>query len=72
MAHEREYAGAVEGMRETYGSMREGDFVTGTAGGKTFAGHVLTIDGDRVSVDCWGAWLSVSVGDIETFQALTN
>ena len=47
MAHEREYAGAVAGMRETYGCLSEGDFVTGTAGGKTFAGHVLTIDGDR-------------------------
>lgn len=72
MAHENEYAAAVAGFRETYGGMAEGDFVTGEAGGKTFAGHIMTIDGDRVSVDCWGAWVTVSANDIKTVQTGIN
>jgi len=73
MASEREYAGAVAGMRETYGCLSEGDYVTGVAGGRRFAGIVFAIDGDRVSVDCDGAWVSVSASrEIETHQAVIN
>ena len=72
-AHEREYAGAVEGMRETYGCLSEGDYVTGVQVGRRFAGIVTGIEGDRVAVDCDGAWLSVSASrEIETHQAVTN
>jgi hypothetical protein len=41
-------------------------------GGKTFAGHIMTINGDRVSVDCWGAWVTVSANDIKTVQTGIN
>jgi hypothetical protein len=65
-AHEREAAGAVAGMVETYGqTLSVGDWVQGTAGGKRFSGEIAEIDGDRVVVEVDGAWLTVSRSDIE-------
>jgi ribosome maturation factor RimP len=65
-AHEREAAGAVDGMVETYGQrVTVGDWVQGTVFQKRFSGMVAEIDGDRVVVEIDGAWLTVSRNDIE-------
>jgi ribosome maturation factor RimP len=65
-AHAREAAGAVAGMVETYGqTLSVGDWVQGTAGQKRFSGMVAEIDRDRVVVEIDGAWLTVSMNDIE-------
>jgi hypothetical protein len=65
-AHEREAAGAVAGMVNTYGRVVSvGDWVQGTVGQKRFSGMVAEIDGDRVVVEIDGAWLTVSRNDIE-------
>ena len=72
MAHENEYAGAIAGMAETYGTHWHdttntpavGDFVSGLTAGRRWSGHVQAVEGDRMVVDVEGAWLSVSTRDI--------
>jgi len=72
MAHENEYAAAVAGMQDTYGTgWRDtnntpavGDFVSGLTAERRWSGHVQAVEGDRMVVDVDGAWLSVNVKDI--------
>jgi ribosome maturation factor RimP len=68
MAHENEYAGAIAGMAETYGTATNtpavGDFVSGLTKGKRWSGHVQAIEANRMVVEVDGAWLVVSVEDI--------
>ena len=70
-AHNREYAGAVAGFRESAGwhdtqntTPAVGDFVSGLTAGRRWSGHVQAIEGDRMVVDVDGAWLAVPVADI--------
>ena len=72
-AHDREYAAAVAGMQDTYGTgwrdttntpYAVGDFVSGLTAGRRWSGHVQAVEDDRMVVDVDGAWLSVSVADI--------
>ena len=60
-AHENEYAGAVSGMQDTYGT---GDFVSGQTGGKHWSGRVEWQEGEWLSVNVDGAWVRVPVRDI--------
>ena len=68
-AHDAEYAAAVAGMSETYGTRTprtyaDGDFVSGITCGKRWQGRIEWIDGDRVTVNVDGGWVAVSVKDI--------
>jgi hypothetical protein len=66
-AHSREYAAAIAGMAETYGTPQTpavGDFVSGMTAGRRWSGHVEWIDGDRLTIDVGGGWLAVPVKDI--------
>jgi hypothetical protein len=72
-AHDREYAAAVAGMQDTYGTgwtstsnttPAVGDFVSGLTAGRRWSGHVQVIDGDRMLVDADGVWLTVGTQDI--------
>jgi hypothetical protein len=66
-AHGREYAAAIAGMAETYGTNQPpavGDFVSGMTAGRRWSGHVEWIDGDRMTIDVGGGWLAVPVKDI--------
>ena len=78
-AHDREYAGAVAGFRESAGladhhAHAVGDFVSGTALGRRWSGHVQAVDGTRMVVEVSGDWLVVStahaVGDFVSGTAL--
>ena len=56
-AHINEYAAAVAGMAETYGTRAAdtyavGDFVSGMTAGRRWSGHVEWIDGDRLGTAC--------------------
>ena len=59
--HENEYAAAVSGMQDTYGT---GDFVSGQTGGKCWSGRVEWQEGEWLSVNVDGAWVRVPVRDI--------
>jgi hypothetical protein len=67
--HHNEYLAAVAGMADhtmppaprTYAV---GDFVSGESGGKRWSGRIFAVDGDRLSIEMPGAWLSVSAKDI--------
>lgn len=59
--HENEYAGAVAGMAETYGT---GDFVSGETAGRRWSGRIEWQEGDMIAVDVGGAWVRVPVRDI--------
>lgn len=70
-ANHAEYAAAVAGMAEIYGTRArrtyaDGDFVSGTTCGKRWSGRIEWIDGDgdRVTVNVGGAWLVASTHDI--------
>jgi len=67
-AHENEYAAAVAGMNETYGSCRNlpavGDFVSGITCGKRWSGYVMSAEPGRLAVECGGAWIAVDPADI--------
>jgi hypothetical protein len=60
-AHANEYAGAVAGMQDTYGT---GDFVSGETGGRRWSGRVEWQEGEWLSVNVDGAWVRVPVKDI--------
>jgi hypothetical protein len=65
--HKNEYAGAVAGMNETYGTAAPavGDFVSGMTGGRRWSGHVEWFENDRrMVVNVGGAWVTVSPQDI--------
>lgn len=68
-AHHAEYAAAAAALHEQTPAPRriyaEGDWVNGTAGGRKFAGRIMSIDDRRVSVDCDGAWIVCRPEDIE-------
>lgn len=67
-AHINEYAAAVAGMAETYGTPSKtpavGDFVSGMTAGRRWSGHVEWIDGDRLTINVGGGWLAVPLKDI--------
>jgi hypothetical protein len=70
-AHDREYAGAVAGFRESAGwhdtsntTPAVGDFVSGLTAGRRWSGRVQAVEADRIAVDVDGAVLSVSTQDI--------
>jgi hypothetical protein len=73
MAHENEYAGAVAGMQETYGTgatstptLAVGDFISGVTAGKQWSGHIewFSEDDGTVVVNVDHAWVRVPVKDI--------
>jgi hypothetical protein len=67
-AHSNEYAAAVNGMAEVYGSPLElpavGDFVNGITCGRRWSGYVLTAEPGRLAVECDGAWIVVHPDDV--------
>jgi hypothetical protein len=76
-AHEREYAAAVAGMQDTYGTgwtdtnntppnLAVGDFVSGVTAGKQWSGHIewFSEDDACVVVNVDHAWVRVPVADI--------
>lgn len=73
-AHKNEYAGAIAGMAETYGSgwqdtsntpLAVGDFVSGMTAGKRWSGHIEWFSDDAtVVVNVDHAWVRVPVADI--------
>jgi hypothetical protein len=65
MAHEREYAGAVEGMRETsQPPFAVGDLVSGRSVGKSWTGTICEIDGEWLNLTVDSGLLRVPVGDV--------
>lgn len=68
--HENEYAGAVAGMQDTYGTTAPdhaiGDFVSGITAGKHWSGHVewYSDDGKTVVVNVDHSWVTVPTADI--------
>jgi hypothetical protein len=67
--HLNEYLAAVAGLHEQTPSPAPrtyaiGDFVSGESGGKRWSGRIFALDGDRLSIEMPGAWLSVSAKDI--------
>jgi len=67
-AHANEYAAAVAGMNETYGTPANlpavGDFVSGCTCGRRWSGYVMSAEPGRLAVECSGAWIVVSPADI--------
>jgi hypothetical protein len=72
-AHHAEYAAAVAGMQETYGtgtatppSLAVGDFVSGLTAGRRWAGHVewFSDDGKTMVVNVDHSWVTVPLSDI--------
>jgi hypothetical protein len=74
-AHENEYAGAVTGMTETYGTgWRDttnttpavGDFVSGLTAGRRWSGHIewFSDDDATVVVNVDHSWERFPVADI--------
>lgn len=68
-AHHAEYAAAVAGMQDTYGTPTitlpaVGDFVSGLTKGRRWSGRVQQIDQRRMVVEVDGAWLVVDPADI--------
>jgi hypothetical protein len=67
---ENEYLAAVAGLHEQTPSPAPvrtyavGDFVSGESGGKRWSGRIFAVDGDRLSIEMPGAWLSVSAKDV--------
>jgi hypothetical protein len=65
--HENEYLAAASCLHEQTVSPRTyaiGDFVSGCTAGTRWSGRIFAIDGDRLSIEMPGAWLSVSAGDV--------
>jgi hypothetical protein len=74
-AHSNEYAAAVAGMQDTYGTgwtdttnttPAVGDFVSGLTAGKQWSGHIewFSEDDGTVVVNVDHAWVRVPVADI--------
>ena len=72
-AHHAEYAAAVAGMQDTYGTgtttptnLAVGDFISGVTAGKQWSGHIEWFSGDdgTVVVNVDHAWVRVPVADI--------
>ena len=72
-AHDREYAAAVAGMAETYGtatttptSLAVGDFISGVTAGKQWSGHIewFSDDGKTMVVNVDHSWVTVPLSDI--------
>jgi hypothetical protein len=68
-AHHAEYAGAIAGMAETYGTNTTpavGDFVSGLTNGRRWSGHIewFSDDDATVVVNVDHAWVRVPVKDI--------
>ena len=72
-SHAAEYAGAMAGMTETYGTRWNdltntlpavGDFVSGISCGRRWSGRVEKVSGGRITVDVCGGWINVSAADI--------
>jgi hypothetical protein len=68
-AHSREYAAAIAGMQDTYGTPKPpavGDFVSGVTAGKHWSGHIewFSDDDATVVVNVDHAWVRVPVADI--------
>jgi hypothetical protein len=72
-AHDREYAGAVAGFRESAGwndtqntTPAVGDFVSGLTAGRRWSGHIewFSDDGKTMVVNVDHSWVTVPVADI--------
>ena len=66
-AHSNEYAAAVAGMQDTYGTnLAVGDFISGVTAGKQWSGHIewFSEDDACVVVNVDHAWVRVPVKDI--------
>jgi hypothetical protein len=72
-AHQNEYAAAVAGMQDTYGTgwtdtqnttPAVGDFVSGLTAGRRWSGRVQAVEPGRMVVEIAGAWLVVDPADI--------
>jgi hypothetical protein len=72
-AHSNEYAAAVAGMQDTYGTatttpptLAVGDFISGVTAGKQWSGHIewFSDDDGTVVVNVDHAWVRVPVRDI--------
>ena len=72
-AHSNEYAAAVAGMQDTYGTgttstptLAVGDFISGVTAGKQWSGHIewFSEDDGTVVVNVDHAWVRVPVRDI--------
>lgn len=73
-SHTNEYRGAVDGMRDTYGTgwsdtgntlPAVGDFISGITAGKRWSGHVEWYSDDgMVCVNVDHSWVRVPVSDI--------
>ena len=69
-AHDREYAGAVAGMQDTYGTPQHehavGDFVSGLTAGRRWSGVIewFSDDGKSMVVNVDHSWVTVPVADI--------
>ncbi len=66
---ENEYLAAVANLHEQTPTpaprtFAVGDFVSGISGGKRWSGRIFALDGDRLSIEMPGAWLSVSAQDV--------
>ena len=68
--HINEYLAAAEAIHEqtpppskpvTYA---EGDFVSGVTAGKHWSGHIEWFDGDFITINVGGGWVSVPLADI--------
>ena len=66
MVGDREAAGAIAGMVETYGRNLpgEGEWVSGVCCGKKFSGSVLSVQEGWVMVELDGGWIAVRPSDI--------
>lgn len=69
-AHENEYIAAATGLVEQTPppdaprTFAIGDYVSGTTCGKRWSGRIWNVEGDRLSIECSGAWLAVSANDV--------
>jgi hypothetical protein len=75
-AHDREYAAAVAGMQDTYGTgwndttntqptLAVGDFISGKTAGKQWSGHIEWFSDDAsIVVNVGGAWVRVPAADV--------
>lgn len=66
-AHHAEYlaaAAAIHDQTPRAPVIAVGDFISGETAGKRWSGHVEWIEGDRITIDVGGGWLSVSAADV--------
>lgn len=66
--HHNEYLAAVKNLHEQTPSPKHqpaiGDFCSGVTSGRNWSGRVELIDGDWLTINVGGGWISVSAADI--------